>query len=298
MDENYLKEQQEEKPEEGAEKNLYTLVFKHLSITFFGEIILLFLFGILSILAYTNSRLPEGFDEFEKESKIEIQKDLIKEAEEFSARDPDGFINEYFRILTQDSHSLLLWGSLLWLVSFILPGYYFLYKFSKYPLLNFEPPIGYREVGVGIMMGGLVFVSVSGLMLILQLLGYNPKGNPTQQILLTALKGNIGLLGWSLYTVGLITGFIEELYFRGFLLDNYLKSGYARFGLMFTSVLFGMMHYSPQGSLFVPILLSFVGLYFGLIYTVTRNIWITAIVHTTYNSLGILVAYYVGEMNI
>lgn len=274
---------------------LFLLTLKHLSLILLGEILILVFFKILSMVAYANSHLPEDFLTLEPEERIVIQKKLVEEGEALALNNPEGFIEEFYRILTQDSPSLLLWNSILWILAFVVPGYIFLHKISKYPLPNFNADWGLKEIGQGILLGTLIFTIVNITMYTLQAMGVKVEGNHTQKLLLVAIKGNTLLLVWSLYTVGLITGLFEELFFRGYLLDNYVFAKNTNFGLVFTSILFGALHYSPEGSVIIPIILSFVGFYFGIVYTYTRNIWITAIVHATYNSLGIIVAYLVGD---
>ena len=109
------------------------------------------------------------------------------------------------------------------------------------------------------------------------------------------MKVNYYLLAWSIYTVGLITGILEEVVFRGFLLTHFMNKGFAREGLYITSLIFGMMHFSFDSSPIVPFLLTFVGLLFGTIYLQFKNIWVSIGAHATYNSLGLITAYFLGD---
>ncbi|EMF43826.1 CAAX protease self-immunity [Leptospira interrogans serovar Canicola str. LT1962] len=108
------------------------------------------------------------------------------------------------------------------------------------------------------------------------------------------MKGNRSLLLWSLYSVGLITGIVEEVFFRGFCLRQFQGRGLEIPGLLFTSIVFGLVHYSGQTSVSVPILLSFVGMFFGLFYLKTGNIWYSISAHVSYNSIMLLIAYIKG----
>lgn len=274
---------------------LFLLSLKHIFLILLGEILILIFFKVLSMVAYVNHHLPEDFLSMESEDRFIIQKKIVEEGEAFAQRDPIGFIDEFYRILTTESPSLLLWNSILWILAFVIPGYIFLHKISKYPLPDFNASWSPKEIGKGVALGAIVFTLVNIVMFTFQQIGMKIEANHTQKLLLMALKENVLLLVWSIYTVGLITGLFEELFFRGYLLDNYIFAKNQNFGLIFTSILFGALHYSPEASIMIPIILSFVGMFFGLVYIYTKNIWITAIVHATYNSLGVLVAYLVGD---
>jgi membrane protease YdiL (CAAX protease family) len=124
---------------------------------------------------------------------------------------------------------------------------------------------------------------------------FKPKVNEFQAKLFTNLKGNYYLLAWSVYTIGLITGILEEFLFRGLFLAHFVSKGFAREGLFITSFIFGMMHFSFDASPIIPVILTFVGVLFGSIYLQSKNIWVAVGAHATYNSLGLITAYFIGD---
>ncbi len=78
----------------------------------------------------------------------------------------------------------------------------------------------------------------------------------------------------------IFSAFIEELIFRKILLDSYPSVyGYRFIFFLVSSVLFGLIHYFNLGSLVNTVPYMVVGLYFGLVYLVTDNIFYSLGIH-------------------
>lgn len=183
---------------------------------------------------------------------------------------------------------------LVWALCFILPAYFILVRFFKAEYTNLSDSFNFKTMFTGAGLGTLVFLFVIVFGFFLTKIFGKQTPNEFQEALFKAMKGNRSLLLWSLYSVGLITGIVEEVFFRGFCLRQFQGRGLEIPGLLFTSVVFGLVHYSEQTSVSVPILLSFVGMFFGLFYLKTGNIWYSISAHVSYNSIMLLIAYIKG----
>ncbi len=114
------------------------------------------------------------------------------------------------------------------------------------------------------------------------------------------LKGNLGQLllflafSWTLAALG------EEIAYRGYLqklLTDLFGSGALGLGLTIglSAVLFGLLH-TEQGLIGV-IVTTFDALFFGwLKHKFDGNLWVTILAHGFYNSVGVIVFFFVGPI--
>lgn len=283
--------------EKNAQKTfeLFRISLIHLTILSIGFIILsIFTQFTMATVAYQN-RLPENILEMTNEEKSEFQNKMAKEFESLVRNHPEKISQEYIEAATNTAPSLLLIQNLLWLMSFVLPAYFVFTRFLKEEVNCLTDELGLTQINRGIIAGFFVFILLITISLIFYLFNFKPKVNEFQTKLFTNLKGNFYLLAWSIYTVGIITGILEELLFRGMMLSHFIKKGYAREGLFITSFIFGMMHFSFDSSPIIPAILTLVGILFGSIYLQSKNIWVSMAVHASYNSLGLISAYFLGD---
>lgn len=100
----------------------------------------------------------------------------------------------------------------------------------------------------------------------------------------SALFSNIQrVLAWDLLLLlPLVSGVTEEVFFRGFLQP--------RIGLVASSLLFGLAHigYGTILQVVAPVLL---GLFFGLLYRLSRTLWAPIAAHFTFNFVELVVLY-------
>jgi membrane protease YdiL (CAAX protease family) len=220
-----------------------------------------------------------------------LEKDLQKEFKET----PDKIIESFYDVMLKEKPYLLFFQSLIWFVSFIGLGYLILRKLLKLNLTDLSEELSIPILLNGIMNGFTIFFIVILFGVILKLLNIdaNPGLFPTK--LFKALQGNGVLLAWSIYSVGIITGIIEELFFRGFLLKAFIDKDLGNEGLMIISIIFGYLHFGIGTTIAVPFMITIVGMFFGYLYIKNKNIWISIACHATYNSLGLLVAFAGGE---
>lgn len=204
-------------------------------------------------------------------------------------------IEEYNRIVFQKRHWLLFLNSAVWFLCHIPLAYYIIYRRLGIRIRGISDDFKPEKIILGIFMGMLVFIAVSLFSLFLHLVGLKVPSIEYQAILLKSIYGNRSLLLWSLYSVALLTGIIEELYFRGYLLRHYAEEKQPRLGLWITSIIFGFMHYAPGTSPVSILILVFVGFIFGYVYLKSRNIWASISAHVTFNAIGLIVAYFFGD---
>jgi hypothetical protein len=83
--------------------------------------------------------------------------------------------------------------------------------------------------------------------------------------------------------IGLGPGMVEEIWCRGFLGRGLT----ARFGLILgvtlTSIMFGLLH----GSLTYAIPTAIMGVYLHFVYLTSRSLWISILLHTLNNTIGV-----------
>jgi membrane protease YdiL (CAAX protease family) len=86
---------------------------------------------------------------------------------------------------------------------------------------------------------------------------------------------------FQILVIAILSGFVEEWFFRGVLLSH--------FGVILSSILFGLCHFIPQPKLWIWSLWSFaMGVILALIMNATQSIWICIFIHCTVNALMIL----------
>jgi membrane protease YdiL (CAAX protease family) len=76
----------------------------------------------------------------------------------------------------------------------------------------------------------------------------------------------------------------EEMFFRGLLFGGFFRDFGLVVALLFSGVLFGLVH--GQVTLLVPF--SIIGCYLALAYAYTRSLWGSIACHLTFNALGII----------
>ncbi len=115
------------------------------------------------------------------------------------------------------------------------------------------------------------------------------------------LAGNSSMLPVAIWAM-IIAGFAEETVFRGYLFERFGKlfgsSGFARASIILvTSILFGLSHYITQGWYGVAHAAIF-GLVFGIIYSITRRIFMLMIAHTAFDLAALVIIYWDLETDV
>lgn len=114
---------------------------------------------------------------------------------------------------------------------------------------------------------------------ILSLFGYDNSIN-------VALSVNKGI-GLEFLLTAIVPGFCEEVLHRGMFLRGSQKQGYTRYGLLFSSILFGLAHLNIMQFFYAMIL----GGLMGLVVIVTDSIYPAMIIHFMNNALSIYFSY-------
>jgi len=92
--------------------------------------------------------------------------------------------------------------------------------------------------------------------------------------------GNMGV--WSVFTAVIMAPILEELIFRGVILDGLLKKYRATGAIFLSALLFGIVHLNPWQ--FVGAFL--LGLLFGWVYWQTKSLLLTILLHFFNNGLA------------
>lgn len=85
--------------------------------------------------------------------------------------------------------------------------------------------------------------------------------------------------------IALFAGIGEELFFRGWLQGALTDRFEALWGILFASAIFGLLHYL-SGT--YAIYATLTGLYLGVIYQATGNLYIVAAIHALYDFIALV----------
>ncbi|WP_016752709.1 CPBP family intramembrane glutamic endopeptidase [Leptospira kirschneri] len=271
------------------------IAFQQLLVLILGTYVFLPLIATsIVITVLVSKELPDDFPYLDGETRAEIYKEKIEKLQKEIQTNTKQIHQSYIKVMVKEKPWLLIVDRLIWALCFILPAYFILVRFFKAEYTNLSDPFNLKTMFTGAGLGALVFLFVIVFGFFLTKIFGKQTPNEFQEALFKEMQGNRSLLLWSIYSVGLITGIVEEVFFRGFCLRQFQGRGLEIPGLLFTSVVFGLVHYSEQTSVNVPILLSFVGMFFGLFYLKTGNIWYSISAHVSYNSIMLLIAYIKG----
>ncbi|EKO60726.1 CAAX protease self-immunity [Leptospira kirschneri str. H2] len=272
------------------------IAFQQLLVLILGTYVFLPLIATsIVITVLVSKELPDDFPYLDGETRAEIYKEKIEKLQKEIQTNTKQIHQSYIKVMVKEKPWLLIVDRLIWALCFILPAYFILVRFFKAEYANLSDPFNLKTMFTGAGLGTLVFLFVIVFGFFLTKIFGKQTPNEFQEALFKEMQGNRSLLLWSIYSVGLITGIVEEVFFRGFCLRQFQGRGLEIPGLLFTSVVFGLVHYSEQTSISVPILLSFVGMFFGLFYLKTGNIWYSISAHVSYNSIMLLIAYIKGS---
>lgn len=196
----------------------------------------------------------------------------------------------------------LIIASLQCVLVFIIPALIYARVFSRSPI---------QEVGMDCSPKGkqifwVVLLFIIGLPALNQIIFWNEsisfppslsgveatfrrleeQAQKSTEILLSATS--IGGLVSGILIIGVLTGFSEELFFRGALQRGIVASGVnPHCAIWFSAFIFSFMHFQFFG--FLPRLL--LGAFFGYLLYWSGSIWLSAFAHALNNSLVVLTAW-------
>lgn len=94
-------------------------------------------------------------------------------------------------------------------------------------------------------------------------------------------------IGTQFLLTAVFPGICEEVLHRGLVLRGSAKEGYTRYGLLFSSILFGLMHLNIQQFFYAMIL----GCLMGIVVIVADSIYPAMIIHFMNNALSLYFSY-------
>ena len=133
-------------------------------------------------------------------------------------------------------------------------------------------PDSAKQLGLGLVVGFLIMAVSVGIAAILGVYRIIGQGDTSRLII-------------ELFTVALIPGFTEELFFRGILFRWIEDFGGSWLALIVTSALFGLAHImNPNATWFSSFAIAVeAGLLLGGAYMVTRSLWFPMGLHAAWN---------------
>jgi uncharacterized protein len=142
---------------------------------------------------------------------------------------------------------------------------------EKRPLVEFGRRGALRELGAGLLLGALLFSLCVG---VLALLG-NYRITGTREL---------GLL-WVPIWIGLASGTIEEILFRGVIFRLLEESLGTWIALIISAALFGLIHLgNPNATVLAAVAIAFeAGVMLAAAYVLTRRLWLAMGMHAAWN---------------
>jgi membrane protease YdiL (CAAX protease family) len=132
-----------------------------------------------------------------------------------------------------------------------------------------------RHLGRGLFFGAATLALAVIIPMIGGRLSFDPDKAEAASILRT--------LGWSL-AIFAVSAASEEALFRGYPLQTFLRSNLTNFGIVFTSMLFASIHVGNPGADLLSWINTFLaGIWFGVAYLRTRDLWMPFGMHLAWN---------------
>jgi membrane protease YdiL (CAAX protease family) len=156
------------------------------------------------------------------------------------------------------------------------------------------PRSWWRTIWFGLVAGVVLKLLMKSV--VMPLLGADPHNAAYQH-----LVGNPTALPGILFTVVLIAGVGEEIFWRGFLFDRFVAMfGARRAGasaVLLSSILFALAHLADQGR-YGAAQAIFTGIVFGTAYRIAGNLWLPIAMHIAFDITAVLIIYVDLEMAI
>jgi membrane protease YdiL (CAAX protease family) len=143
----------------------------------------------------------------------------------------------------------------------------------------------FRDVYRGVLLYGTAVPALMGVMfawaVILKSLGQEPKSQPVVQ-LLSEPQPAVLFVASAALAIG-VAPILEEIIFRGFLMNTLVNRVGPVTGIVGSAAFFGALHGWPAC---VPIF--FVGLLLGLVYWKTGSLWVNIGCHAAFNTVSLV----------
>ncbi|TMR69787.1 CPBP family intramembrane glutamic endopeptidase, partial [Streptococcus pseudopneumoniae] len=132
----------------------------------------------------------------------------------------------------------------------------------------------------------LFFGTLICLILLAEILTYEPEPHPLVGIFLEEEKRSQWLVFYPIFLAAILGPFCEEIFFRGFCYPIFRKKWGVGWGMVLSSLLFALIHYNDFA--FLPIFILGMGLAF--IYEKRKCLIASITLHVVHNSL--FIAYF------
>jgi uncharacterized protein len=96
-------------------------------------------------------------------------------------------------------------------------------------------------------------------------------------------QGDVGVRLLTIVTLVIAAPIVEELFFRGLLLQRWAVKWGIRPAILASSLLFGCLHANPVG-------LTMFGVMMAVIYIRSRQLWVTILAHSLNNAIAVLLS--------
>jgi membrane protease YdiL (CAAX protease family) len=142
---------------------------------------------------------------------------------------------------------------------------------ERFRSMGFYPKGFRKEVILGLGLGALIMATGFASLVFL---------NEIQWTGTNVVQGNI-LLGICFFV---FVAFSEELFLRGYILNNLMKSTHRMVALLISSVFFSLLHIlNPDFSWFSFLNILLAGIFLGLPYIYTKSLWLPIALHFSWN---------------
>lgn len=170
----------------------------------------------------------------------------------------------------------------------LIPLIYFYYYYRRFPeessgnkFEDFFSFFGFKRINLDTLKKGvtLAFFLIVVYLIVAYVYGYFTYD--TGDSVGNFIKESYSSLGWVFIAIVLANSFIEEFFFRSFLID--------RFGIFWSTLAFALMHIS-YGSLFEIIGAFALGLVLAFYWKKDRDVYVLFFGHAIYNLFIIFIA--------
>ena len=175
----------------------------------------------------------------------------------------------------------LIYG-VLYAAVFLLPAWFYYFLARRRPHEPLDIALRLPTHTLLYILVGLALISAAGYLnsMLLQVFDYAAFSNEAFFQYDITLNYQMVLM---FFTVVVIPAFVEELLFRGVILQNLLPFGKSA-AVITGALLFGVMHQNAGQLLYATV----AGLLLGYVYVQTRSLWCCVLIHFCYNFLSLV----------
>jgi uncharacterized protein len=148
--------------------------------------------------------------------------------------------------------------------------------------MGFELQNRFKDIIIGILLGFFVMILSYYLLLHSGEITLLPTTFDLKEIIIAIL-------------IYLLVSYVEEVVFRGYILNNFMLSCHKFWALFWSSLLFALLHsLNPNMDIFSFLSLFLAGYFLGITYIFTRNLWFAIALHFSWNFFQSLVGFNVS----